>query len=348
MPQPWNIDITGQPGNPGGPRGPIGPGYLATSVTNLPIATGPITVTTQAGLAYLPGDRVRLASNSAPTQWMEGLVTSYSVVTLSVNIDLTSQSSQTLTTFPAMPNYLGGLILANDSVTPATVLDIGLGGATSDDNSTLMMLATPGFTKTCTAAWATGSGNGGLDNLAGAALANSTWYYVFLIERTDTQIVDVLISLSATAPVLPPNYTKKRRIGAFVTNASAQIVPFSQFGDKFYWRTPVENYTNLTMPTAVTALVVSVPPGIQVEAQIHVYFATSTACYFTLWSPDQTGCGLNIPNGNITIYGWANGAILTLDMSVRTNTSQNVMIQASAAATGFYLTTNGWIDYRGK
>lgn len=347
MPQPWNIDIAGQPGNPGGPQGPVGPGYKATSVTNLPVATGPITVTTQAGLAYLPGDRARLASNSAPTQWMEGIVTAYAVNQLSVNVDLTSQSSTTLTTFPAMPNYLGGLTLANDSVTPNTVLDIGLGGATSDDNSTMMMLATPGFTKNCNAAWAVGSGNGALD--AGTALAANTTYHVFLIERTDTQVVDVLISTAAVLPTLPPNYTKKRRIGSILTNASSQIIPFAQVGDKFLWRTPIQDVSAGTIPAAATLVMLTVPSSVQVDAQISMYYPTGTVAYMNIWEPDATGAAVSVPGGNLVLYGWGSGALLAVpQMFVRTNTARQIMWMANVAANPAYLVTHGWVDYRGK
>lgn len=104
MAGPWNLDIAGQPGQPGGPpgsaggvgpagpAGPAGAGYMGTSTTNVPIATGSVTITTQAGLAYQVGARLRLSSNSAPTSWMEGLITAYnnSTGSLTVNIDTTN------------------------------------------------------------------------------------------------------------------------------------------------------------------------------------------------------------------------------------------------------------------
>jgi hypothetical protein len=75
-----------------GPAGPTGPGYTATSTTSETIGVGPITFTTQAGLAYAAGVRVRAAAVSAPTNWMEGLCTAYSGTSLSVNIDLINGS----------------------------------------------------------------------------------------------------------------------------------------------------------------------------------------------------------------------------------------------------------------
>lgn len=69
--------------------GPAGPAYGGTSVTSLLIGTGSKVFTTQAGLAYVAGSRVRAASGAAPTvDWMEGVVTSYSGTTLTVTVDL--------------------------------------------------------------------------------------------------------------------------------------------------------------------------------------------------------------------------------------------------------------------
>jgi hypothetical protein len=85
--------------------------------------------------------------------------------------------------------FLGGLALSNDLTTPNTIIDISVGQATSSDGSTLMSLLSA-YSKT-TAAWALGTGNGGLD--IGGVLA-STWYNVLEIQRIDTNVVDVLLT----------------------------------------------------------------------------------------------------------------------------------------------------------
>jgi hypothetical protein len=76
------------PAGPTGAAGPQGPGYGGTSTTSLAVAvSGVQTFTTQAGLAYVAGSRVRAASQSAPTNFMEGTVTSYSGTTLLLSVD---------------------------------------------------------------------------------------------------------------------------------------------------------------------------------------------------------------------------------------------------------------------
>jgi hypothetical protein len=87
----------GTPGTPGadgapgvdGTNGTNGAGYGGTSTTSLSVGTGSKSFTTQAGLAYVPGSRARAASNAAPaTNWMEGVVSSYSGTTLVLAVDL--------------------------------------------------------------------------------------------------------------------------------------------------------------------------------------------------------------------------------------------------------------------
>ncbi|UEM08599.1 hypothetical protein J4G43_027975 [Bradyrhizobium barranii subsp. barranii] len=77
-------------GPTGGP-GPTGAGYGGTSTTSLAIGTGSKAFTTQAGLAYTNGARVRASSAANTSNWMEGLAT-YSGTTLTINIDKTNGS----------------------------------------------------------------------------------------------------------------------------------------------------------------------------------------------------------------------------------------------------------------
>lgn len=75
------------PQGPQGIQGNPGPGYLATSVTPRAVAFGSQTFTTQAGLAYSPGVRCRAASNAVPTNFMEGIVTAYNGLVMTINVD---------------------------------------------------------------------------------------------------------------------------------------------------------------------------------------------------------------------------------------------------------------------
>jgi hypothetical protein len=71
-----------------GADGTDGAGYGGTSTTSLAIATGSKAFTTQAGLAYVVGSRVRAASAADPADFMEGVVTAYVTTTLTILVDL--------------------------------------------------------------------------------------------------------------------------------------------------------------------------------------------------------------------------------------------------------------------
>ena len=85
----WNLSLAGDRGA----AGATGAGYGGTSTTSRTIASsGSISVTTQAGLAYVVGSRIRLASSATPANYMEGVITSYSSTTLVFTSDLAGGS----------------------------------------------------------------------------------------------------------------------------------------------------------------------------------------------------------------------------------------------------------------
>lgn len=78
--------------------------------------------------------------------------------------------------------HLAGLGLSNDTGDPAHDIAIVDGECRNDANNENMVLQAP-LVKSIDAAWAVGTGQGGLDT--GAVVAD-TWYHVFLIKRTST------------------------------------------------------------------------------------------------------------------------------------------------------------------
>jgi hypothetical protein len=203
------------------------------------------------------------------------------------------------------------------------------------------------YTKT-TSAWAVGTGNGSLDT---GTIASSTWYHVHLIKRTDTGVVDILISLSATAPTLPTNYTLFRRIGSMLTNGSAQWVKFIQDGDTFTWDVPVNDYAAVLNPGTTAILrALTVPSGVNVFAIFHSRNSTvtaSTAVATIYTDPAITDTAPDFTNsqqiGNTTLSPFAN-------LRIRTNTSRQIRVRQnfSDASVGFTLVTEGWVDARGR
>lgn len=135
------------------------------------------------------------------------------------------------TALTQMRSHLAGLGLSTPG---GSALFTVAAGIAADSTTTDLMTLAASLQKAGNAAWSVGAGGGSLDT---GTIANSTWYHVHLIKRTDTGVVDVLTSLSATAPTLPANYTLFRRIGAMKTTAGGVWTSFTQIGDEFLWAT---------------------------------------------------------------------------------------------------------------
>ena len=248
---------------------------------------------------------------------------------------------------------LKGLQLSNHT-DAAHDIQITSGLCSDDANSEHMHLGSL-IVKQIDAAWAVGTNQGGLDgseSVPGTPDAN-TWYHLHVIKRTDTGIVDVLFSESATAPTLPTNYTKSRRVGSVLTDGSANILGFSQVGDDFLWDVPVNDYNAASTGTAAVLRVLTVPTGVQVWAN-HTYsvvdLSTGTAGLFLLTSPDQTDTAPSATVHDISIVtgGTVDGGFV--NKLVRTNTSAQIRTRASNSQADLTNAgiTFGWMDRRGR
>lgn len=245
-------------------------------------------------------------------------------------------------------SYLAGLGLSTAG--SSATMSIAAGQCVDTTNVSMMTLAA--FSKT-TSAWALGSAAGGLDT---GAIANSTWYHFYVIQRVDTGVVDALISLSATAPTMPTNYTLKRRIGSGLTNGSAQWVLFTQDGDYFRWSASVLD-VNTTNPgtAAVTATLASVPTGVNVIAMFNLGVADTTPVNNTvqfsdLAAADEAPSATAAPLGLMRASIGAAGIYVNGGFQIRTNTSAQIRYRSTASDGNVIvrIATLGWIDYRGR
>lgn len=250
---------------------------------------------------------------------------------------LTAQQQNNLHKNIGAPIILRGYITGLTISTPGAVSTFSVAvGVATDSTAADMLVLSASITKS-TSAWAVGSGNGGLDT---GTIAVSTWYHVFLIKRPDTGVVDVLISLSPTAPTLPTNYTLFRRIGSIKLNSSSQWVRYFQRGNAFVLDASVADYNGYSLSSGAQLLpLVSLPSGIKVEADIDVFSnGAATGNSLTISAPDQTG-----PSGFQIIQNSSNQGLVST--FVRTDTSGRVRVNSSAA-TSLNLTVKGWRDYR--
>lgn len=152
-----------------------------------------------------------------------------------INDKITTEvTSQLVASTPYDPGLINGLTISNNGSDATNDIDIAAGYARDSTNTVNMILAAA-ITKRLDAAWAVGTNQGGLDT---GLIANTT-YHVWLIKRSDTGVVDVLFSASATAPTMPANYDSKRRLLGIIVRSGGSILGFSQLGDMFFWDDPV-------------------------------------------------------------------------------------------------------------
>lgn len=253
----------------------------------------------------------------------------------------------------------GGLLFGCTMSTAgsSTTMSITAGQAVNSTGAQLMTLTA--IAKT-TAAWAVGTAAGGLDT---GTIANNTWYHFFVIRRPDTGVVDALLSLSATAPTLPTNYTQFRRIGSGRTNGSAQWISFRQNGDEFDWATPVLDVNiSAVANAALTAL--TVPTGVRTQPKLQISVGCSgaspnTGLYAVVGNADDSTSAvevvstMNSPNNS---QATAQASGFTTDTSARLyfgliNTGVPSLATAPAGgppAPACIVRTRGWTDTRGR
>lgn len=248
----------------------------------------------------------------------------------------------------AFAGHIFGLALSNG--TDATNdIDIAAGSAGSDDAVSALMALTSALTKRLDAGWAVGTNQGGLDT---GAIANTT-YHVWLIRRSDTGVVDALFSTSATAPTMPANYDQKRRIGSIV-RLGGTILAFSQDGDEFLWSTVKADIYDDNPGTSAVTRTLTVPTGIKVRALLNVSLlvdATGSALYLSsLDQSDEVVVSPSVAAGPLTVNGSVASIALSSVATIRTNTSGQIRsrLMLSTAGDVVAISTNGWIDTRGR
>lgn len=284
-----------------------------------------------------------------------GTVTSVTVAAgdgavVSGTVPVTTSGTVTVAADPGIfQKYLAGLVLSN--VGTSGTIEISAGVATDSADAVFMKL-TSAIQKT-TSAWSVGTGNGGLDT---GTIANSTWYHTFVIKRPDTGVVDGCISASVTGCAanvgnIPAAYTAKRRIGSILTNGSAQWTRFIQDGDWFAWETPPLDYNAAPGVTTAVNRTLSVPPGVNVRAQLNVVVSDgSNAAHALISDPGTTDSASNLSAAPLpTVYNITGNASNTMgNQIVRTNTSSQVRTRMSATSSTLRLATLGWYDPRGR
>lgn len=240
--------------------------------------------------------------------------------------------------FPAQRMLISGLTYANNGSDATNDIDFAVGGA-MDATGVYYMALSSALTKQSDAAWAVGTNAGMLDT---GAVGNSD-YYVWLIARSDTGVVDILSSLSSTAPTMPANYSYKRLIGWF-KRVGGTIVAFTTYeteggGIELLWTVPTldVNLAN-TLTTSRRTDAVKVPLNFSVEAHLNVYLFDGSSGY-SVWicCPDQTDAAPSNSSAPLMNFGAANTSIASVGaLKVRTSAAGLIAARSDFATVDAY------------
>jgi hypothetical protein len=245
----------------------------------------------------------------------------------------------------ALKGHIFGLTLSNNGTDATNDIDIAAGEAASTETDPVLMVLASALTKRLDASWAVGSGNGGLDT---GSIANNT-YHVWLIQRSDTGVVDALFSLSATSPTMPTDYDRKRRIGSIV-RASAAIRGFKQAEDSFFLDTAITDYSS-TSSRADSLFTMSVPTGIACRPIFYSYITSGSGASRT--AINYVGSAVQ-GSASIALSGAGDPGfekLIGTTSLVYTNTSAQIYFEVSLSGgslLGNQIITHGWIDTRGR
>lgn len=231
--------------------------------------------------------------------------------------------------------YINGLITSVGTDTDHDV-DIAAGECRNDGDTADIILSS-GLTKQIDSAWNVGDDAGGLDT---GAVAIDTWYYLWMIRRSDTGNVDVLFSASPTAPTMPTDYDQKRLIAFVLTDGSANINGFIQNDNEWLWSTIAED-ASFSSSTSASNVTLSVPIGFEVQAKINVVLNTGgTNGEMRIYSPLQSDVSITAANANLQLTTTVVRA--SIATYIRTNTSSQIRARSNTAINNSEVSTEGW------
>jgi hypothetical protein len=237
-------------------------------------------------------------------------------------------------TYSSLPTgYISGLGMSHDTDTEHDI-SIAAGRCRDSTDAADIILASA-IVKRADASWAVGTTNGGMDT--GSIPATGT-LHVWLIKRSDTGVVDALFSISATAPTMPANYDYKRRIGAFRTDASANILNGNWWGTAnqrvFMYDSPILDQSAAPGDTSAHLITLSVPGGIKTLAYLNHTATNTSITYYS--STDNTDLA---PSATVAPLG--SSSAFTSQVQVFADTSSQIRYRMIASQT-IYVATLGW------
>lgn len=233
---------------------------------------------------------------------------------------------------------INGLTLSNNVSDATNDIDIAAGSAGSDGTTPVLMTLASALTKRLDASWAVGSGNGGLDT---GSIANG-WYYVWLIRRSDTGVVDALFSLSSTSPTMPTNYDQKRLIGPILRTGGG-IKSFSQRREYFIWNSPVGDLVTATPSLTAANVTLTVPPIDTVKARITALLINDPAADTGIWIREKSQADEALSQSSFDLFARDVSQISVAELERYVDSSGQIQYKSNdSSVTTFRIITKGF------
>ncbi len=251
---------------------------------------------------------------------------------------------------PFPTGFITGFLPSHDT---DTVNDMAItAGQCRDAADTKNVISTITYAKQLDATWATGDDAGGLFSGA-TAYADGVSYHGCLIENDTTGVLEWGFDSDPAGANTPAGYSFMRRMFSILATAGPAIINGS-------WReksggaldnlllVPIQDWNTTNPGTSAVTPAVSVPDGIQLEANLSVTMKDDTPinAVLLLTSLDQTD---TLPtNVLFDIFTRAAGEISTVAKLIRTSTGALVRyrVQVSDGSLTIYGLTHGFVDDR--
>jgi len=263
------------------------------------------------------------------------------------------------TQLPLPRGYLAGCTTSNNGVDADHDIDISAGQARNTGDSANILI-TSSITKRIDATWASGTGNGGLND-TDQPVGNNTWYHIHALGKSTNDAYDVGFDTSASAAnlladtaVVAAGFTTYRRIGSVLTDGTANILAFVQTGNHFEWPDPIgDAFTTVTQNSELTHTLSGSPLGVSVIADIQFHITDTdaiTAGY--IYSTNVTGETPNVTN-TAPYSMLRNGGTPSHDtrrflMRVDTSAQINAYFACSSTINNVNYAVFGWFDDLGR
>lgn len=238
---------------------------------------------------------------------------------------------------------LFGMSMSNDGSSPNTVIDISAGSCI--DSTAAAIIRITAFKKAISGSWVAGTGANGMGQ--GLTATASTWYHVFAVIVSG--IADVYFDTSVTAANKPASTTAFRRIGSIKLDGSVHILVFSQNGDRFDWGTTIQEVNgNIGVTTAVNHTLAGCPPGVVTQAMLSGYLNDTTTASASLYISSLAQSNQVPSTSANTGIAAATNQNFSFNLTVETDTSQQVRFRAATTTLATSVVTSGYLDSRGR